>query len=213
MIFDINIAKQVAKFLLEKKAVILRPNEPFTWASGWKSPIYCDNRILLSFPEVRVYLKENLSKIVSSKFGEVENIVGVATAGISHATLVADKLNLPMAYGRTAAKDHGRQNLIEGRVDVGQKIVVVEDLISTGKSSLQVVKYLMELPADVIGLIAIFSYDFPVAKNDMDAIGLKHYTLSDYNVLIEEALAMGYIKDSNLSLLKEWRKNPGEWGK
>jgi orotate phosphoribosyltransferase len=213
MIFDVNTAKQVAKFLLEKKAVILQPNEPFTWASGWKSPIYCDNRILLSFPEVRVFLKENLSKIVSTKFGAVENIVGVATAGISHATLVADKLNLPMAYGRTAAKDHGRQNLIEGKVEVGQKIVVVEDLISTGKSSLQVVKYLMEMPTDVIGLIAIFSYDFPVAKEDMDAIGLTHYTLSDYNVLTEEAVAMGYIKDSDLGLLKEWRKNPGEWGK
>jgi orotate phosphoribosyltransferase len=213
MIFDINIARQVAKFLLEKKAVILRPNEPFTWASGWKSPIYCDNRILLSFPEVRSFLKENLSLIVSSKFGAVENVVGVATAGISHATLVADKLNLPMAYGRTAAKDHGRQNLIEGKVETGQKIVVVEDLISTGKSSLQVVKYLMELPTDVIGLIAIFSYDFPVAKDDMDAIGLTHYTLSDYNVLVEEALAMGYIKDADLGMLKEWRKNPGEWGK
>jgi len=213
MIFDINIARQVANFLLEKKAVILRPNKPFTWASGWKSPIYCDNRILLSFPDVRVYLKENLSRIISTKFGDVENIVGVATAGISHATLVADKLNLPMAYGRTAAKDHGRQNLIEGKVEIDQKIVVVEDLISTGKSSLQVVKYLMEMPTNVIGLIAIFSYDFPVAKDDMEAIGLTHYTLSDYNILIEEALTKGYIKDSDLSLLKEWRKNPGEWEK
>jgi orotate phosphoribosyltransferase len=213
MIFNTETAQQVAKFLLEKKAVILRPNEPFTWASGWKSPIYCDNRILLSYPDVRLYIKNKLTEVITTNFPEVENIVGVATAGISHAALIADKLNLPMAYGRTSAKDHGRQNIIEGRVEEGQRIVVVEDLISTGKSSLQVARYLMEINTKVIGLIAIFSYGFPVAADDMEQINLPHYTLSDYSVLVETALDMGYIKPSDLELLKEWRKKPDEWGK
>lgn len=213
MIYDIITARQVAKFLLEKKAVILRPDEHFTWASGWKSPIYCDNRLLLSYPEIRDFLKNSFCEIIKQKFEASEIIAGVATAGIAHAALIADGLKLPMAYGRTSAKDHGRQNVIEGRIEINQKVVVVEDLISTGKSSLQVIRSIMEIPAQVLGLVAIFSYDFPVASEDMNSMGIPHFTLSDYNVLVEEALAMGYIRQEHLELLKEWRKNPSEWGK
>ena len=213
MIYDINVAKQVANFLLEKKAVILRPDEPFTWASGWKSPIYCDNRLLLSYPEIRKFLKNNFCEILKEKFPSTEIVVGVATAGIAHAALIADGSNLPMAYGRTSAKEHGRQNVIEGRIETNQRVLVVEDLISTGKSSMQVIRSILEIPADVIGLLAIFSYDFPVASTDMNSLGITHYTLSDYNILVEEALQMGYIRAEHLELLKEWRKNPSEWGK
>lgn len=213
MIFDFNVAKNVANFLLKKKAVILRPDEPFTWASGWKSPIYCDNRLLLSYPEIRDYLKNYFCEILKQKFSGTEIVVGVATAGIAHAALVADALKLPMAYGRTSAKDHGRQNVIEGRIEKDQKALVIEDLISTGKSSMQVMRSVLEIPATVLGLMAIFSYDFPVASEDMSSIGIPLYTLSDYNVLVTEALAMGYIRQEHMELLKEWRKNPSEWGR
>jgi orotate phosphoribosyltransferase len=211
MLFDVKTARQVAKFLLEKKAVILRPDEPFTWASGWRSPIYCDNRILLSFPEVRTYLKNHLAEIIKVNYSGTEALVGVATAGISHAALIADVLDLPMAYCRTSAKDHGRQNLLEGKIEKGKKVVVIEDLISTGKSSLQVIRYLLEEGINVIGLTAIFSYDFDVSERDMKEVGLGYFTLSDYNILVEEALAMDYIKEKDIELLKEWRKNPSEW--
>lgn len=213
MIYDTKIASQLAKYLLEKKAVLLRPNEPFTWASGWKSPIYCDNRLLLSYPEVRTYIKNSFVNIINSTFKSVDTIVGVATAGISHAALIADVLNLPMAYGRTKVKDHGRQNVIEGKVNINEKVVVVEDLISTGGSSLNIVETLREIPAEVVALIAIFSYGFPIADEKMKENNLTLYTLSDYNTLVDEAVKMDYITGSEVEMLKEWRKNPSEWGK
>lgn len=213
MIYDTKIASQLAKYLLEKKAVLLRPNEPFTWASGWKSPIYCDNRLLLSYPEVRTYIKNSFVNIINSTFKSVDTIVGVATAGISHAALIADVLNLPMAYGRTKVKDHGRQNVIEGKVNINEKVVVVEDLISTGGSSLNIVETLREVPAEVVALIAIFSYGFPIADEKMKENNLTLYTLSDYNTLVDEAVKMDYITGNEVEMLKEWRKNPSEWGK
>lgn len=213
MIYDDKTARQVAKFLLEKEAVILRPDDPFTWASGWKSPIYCDNRVLLSFPDVRTFLKLKLGEICKLHFEKAMAVVGVATAGIPHATLVADQLNMPMAYARVKAKDHGRQNIIEGKLDYVSQIVVVEDLISTGNSSFSVVKKLREQSIKVAGLIAIFSYDFPISSTMAEKENINFFTLTDYNYLIPEALEMGYIKDSDVDLLKEWRKNPSEWGK
>ena len=212
MTFDKNIAEQVAKYLLEKKAVLLRPEEPFTWASGWKSPIYCDNRLLLSYPDVRTYIKDAMSRIVDEVCKPVDTIVGVATAGISHAALIADKLNLPMAYGRTKEKDHGRQNVIEGKVEENTRVVVVEDLISTAGSSLNIVHTLRDIPTEVVALVAIFSYGFPVADERMNELELAHYTLSDYNTLVDEALKMNFISEKDVNLLKEWRKNPSEWG-
>jgi orotate phosphoribosyltransferase len=213
MIYDIKIAKQIAKYLLEKKAVILSSGNPFTWASGWKTPIYCDNRVLLSYPEVRTFIKKQFAAIVQDKFPDIHSIAGVATAGISHAALVADELQLPMAYVRAKAKDHGTKNLIEGRMERGSKVLVVEDLISTGGSSLGAVKNLIDNAINVQGLIAIFSYAFPVAERRIIEMKLKCFILCDYNVLLEEALHMKYINESELGLLREWREDPESWTK
>ncbi len=213
MIYHEKTAREIARLLLEKEAVILRPEEPFTWASGWKSPIYCDNRLLLSYPDVRTFVKVKLSGIVKEKFASARAIVGVATAGISHAALLADQLNLPMAYARTNSKGHGRKNLVEGKIEDGLKTVVVEDLISTGMSSFGVVEKLREMHVRVAGLIAIFSYDFARARDYASQIGLEYYTLSDYNVLVEEALSSGYISEGQVDMLTEWRRNPENWGR
>lgn len=213
MIFDSNIARKVANYLLEKQAVILRPNNPFTWASGWKSPIYCDNRVLLSYPDVRSFIRSSLGEVIRKEFYDAGHIVGVATAGIPQAALVADLLNLPLAYARTKAKDHGTGGVLEGRIEKSSGVVVIEDLISTGGSSFQVVNALREEGYMVIGLLAIFSYDFPIANEEATRQNIKLITLSDYNVLSAEALRLGYINESDLELLISWRKNPSEWGR
>ncbi|MBT7993686.1 MAG: orotate phosphoribosyltransferase [Bacteroidetes bacterium] len=213
MIYDVKTGRQVAKFLLEKKAVILKPEDPFTWASGWKSPIYCDNRKLLSYPPERTYIKLALSQLIKAVYPEFDAVVGVATAGIAHAALVGDQTRKPMAYARTKAKEHGTKSVIEGNLEKDHKVVIIEDLISTGKSSLAVVDGVKEAGYNVLGMVAIFSYDFPIATEASRNAGVDFYTLSDYNLLIEEAVKMNYIKDSDVQVLQQWRKNPAEWGK
>ena len=213
MIYEIQTAKQVAKFLLDKKAVILKPEDPFTWASGWKSPIYCDNRVLLSFPDVRNFLKKKFAEIIREKYPQTEALVGVATAGIAHAALIADELEMPMAYARTKAKDHGTQNLMEGKLEKGSRVMVIEDLISTGKSSLQAVQGVLDYGLKVENLLAIFTYGFPVAEEKAKEFGIDFITLSDYNILAEQAVENNYIQEKDFELLKKWRENPSEWGK
>jgi len=213
MIYNLEIAEQVADFLLEIKAVILRPEQPFKWASGWNSPIYCDNRLILSYPEHRSFLKEHFSNAIAKHFNDVELIAGVATAGIAHAALIADCMNLPMAYIRSKAKEHGTGQLIEGKIDTDQKVVIVEDLISTGKSSLQAAEAVINLPASVCGMVAVFTYGFNEAQKAFEDKEIPYICLSNYEVLIQRAIAKGYVKEKDLSLLEEWRKNPSEWRK
>ncbi|RZS97985.1 orotate phosphoribosyltransferase [Cecembia calidifontis] len=210
-IFDNQIAAQVAAKLLEIKAIRLQPEKPFTWASGWKSPIYCDNRLSLSYPEVRSFIKENLVKAVQSKFPEVEAIAGVATAGIPQGALIADSLNLPFLYVRSKPKGHGMENMIEGKVTEGQKVVVVEDLISTGGSSLKAVQDLKNAGFEVLGMVAIFTYGFDIANSNFSDANVKLVCLSNYSAMLPQALANDYIDDHTLASLVEWRKDPSSW--
>lgn len=205
------IANKVARHLLEIKAVQLNPSEPFTWASGILSPIYCDNRIALSYPAVRNFLKLCLAE-QSRNFAEFNVVAGVATAGIPHGVLLADKLGLPFVYVRAAAKDHGRKNLIEGELPPNSKVLVVEDLISTGGSSLKVVDTLRDGGAEVVGILAIFQYGFDTAKKAFEQHQVELQTLSDYDTLVKEAVSIGYISDSDLNMLQQWRENPQGWG-
>ncbi len=202
--------KEIAKHLLDIQAVFLRPNEPFTWASGIKSPIYCDNRLTLSFPTVRKDIEEGLAKLVKEQFPEAECLMGTATAGIAHAALVADILDLPMGYVRGGAKSHGRNNQIEGKVEPGMKVVVVEDLLSTGGSSLECVDVLKEAGCEVIGLIAIFTYGLPKATANFEAANCKYATLTDYDTLVEVAAQNNYIKETDMDKLKAWKVNPAD---
>ena len=213
MLYNEEIARQVADFLLEIKAVLLKPNEPFTWASGWKSPIYCDNRLVLSELEARNYLKNNWAQAVKTLFNEANALAGVATAGIAHAALLADALQWPMAYVRSKPKEHGTGKNIEGRLPEGSRVVVIEDLISTGKSSLQAVESLRAENITVEGLFAIFTYDFPEAKKAFADADVPFYTLCSYPVLLERALAKNYIQEKDLPLLQQWREDPANWGK
>ena len=199
-----------AKDLLDIKAVFLRPNEPFTWASGIKSPIYCDNRLTLSYPNVRKDIENGLAKLIKDNFPDANCLMGTATAGIAHAALVADILDLPMGYVRGGAKSHGRNNRIEGKVEPGMKVVVVEDLISTGGSSLECVEALREAGCEVIGLIAIFTYGLPKATTNFEAANCKYATLTDYDTLIEVAKQNNYIKDVDMEKLKAWKKDPND---
>ena len=201
--------KTIAKDLLDIKAVFLRPNEPFTWASGIKSPIYCDNRLTLSYPNVRKDIENGLAKLIKDNFPDAACLMGTATAGIAHAALVADILDLPMGYVRGGAKSHGRNNRIEGKVEPGMK-VVVEDLISTGGSSLECVEALREAGCEVIGLIAIFTYGLPKATTNFEAANCKYATLTDYDTLIEVAKENNYIKDEDMEKLKAWKKDPND---
>lgn len=207
-----NFEKQVADQLLQIKAIKLSPANPFTWASGWKSPIYCDNRKTLSYPEVRTYIRAQFVRLIRENFPGVEVIAGVATGAIPHGMLVADAMKLPFVYVRSAPKDHGLENLIEGSLEPGQKVVVVEDLISTGSSSLRVAEALRNAGAEMLGMTAIFTYQFPVAEENFRKAGVKLLTLSNYSVLIEQALKTGFIDDSQLDSLREWRNNPSVWG-
>lgn len=201
-------AENVASALLKIKAIKLEPTNPFTWASGWKSPIYCDNRKTLSYPEVRTYIREQFANVIREKYPEAEVIAGVATGAIAQGVLVAQELNLPFVYVRSAAKSHGLENLIEGEYKPGQKVVVVEDLISTGGSSLQAVEALKKAGCEVLGMVAIFTYGFQKAEDNFAAAQCELTTLSNYNAMIDLALKTGYIQESDVERLKEWRKSP-----
>ncbi|SDX15019.1 orotate phosphoribosyltransferase [Lutibacter oricola] len=211
MILNKNVAKTTAELLLQIKAIKLQPNEPFTWASGWKSPIYCDNRTTLSFPKIRNYLRENLANIIEEEYGKPDVIAGVATGAIAIGVLVAQHLNVPFVYVRPEPKKHGRKNQVEGLLEKNKNVVVVEDLISTGKSSLNAVKALKEEGANVKGMVAIFSYGFELADENFKEANVKLNTLSDYNHLLELALDNKYISEKELDTLKNWRKNPSVW--
>ncbi len=212
MIFDSNVAKKTASELLKIDAIKLQPKNPFTWASGWKSPIYCDNRIALSFSDTRNFLKEQFATIVKNNYADVEVIAGVATGAIGIGMLVADALDLPFIYIRPEAKKHGRQNQIEGIVPEGRKVLVIEDLISTGKSSLLAVEALKKCNAEVMGMIAIFSYGFQVASDNFENARVKLTTLSNYENLIELGKDEGSISNDLVDTLKSWREDPANWG-
>lgn len=207
-----SVESLVAGKLLEIKAVKLQPEKPFTWASGWKSPIYCDNRQTLSFPEVRSIIKVELARIIMEKYPDAEAIAGVATGAIAMGALVADLLGLPFLYIRSAKKDHGMENLVEGYIENGKKVVIVEDLISTGGSSLKAVDAIRrEKEADVIGMVATFTYGFPVSEKAFKEAGVELTTLSNYEAIIKKALEINYIPESALPTLREWRKDPSIW--
>lgn len=211
-ILNKETAKKVATLLLEAKAIKLSPDKPFTWASGWKSPIYCDNRVALSYPATRGYIKEQLTAAIRKHFAGADLIAGVATAGIPQGALVADLLGLPFAYVRSKPKGHGMENLIEGKVTAGQKVVIVEDLISTGGSSLKAAEALVQAKCEVLGMVAIFTYGFAMAENNFKKQNIDLVVLSDYSHLLENALKDAIIKESELELLNNWRKTPSEWG-
>ncbi|GGX20445.1 orotate phosphoribosyltransferase [Aquimarina muelleri] len=211
MIFDKNTAKKTAELLLQINAIKLEPQEPFTWASGWKSPIYCDNRITLSYTEIRNYLSKHLAEFIKNEYGKPDVIAGVATGAIGIGMLVAEQLDLPFIYVRPEAKKHGRKNQIEGIVPTGKNVIVVEDLISTGKSSLNAVEALKEVDATVLGMVAIFNYGFDIATQNFIDAALSLHTLSNYDNLLEQALDTGYITKEELQTLQNWRINPAEW--
>ena len=204
------MVKKVAMLLMGIKAVFLRPNEPFTWASGIKSPIYCDNRLTLSYPEVRDVIENGLAEMIKKNYPEVEAIAGTSTAGIAHAALVANILGLPMAYVRASAKDHGRNNQIEGKIDKGQKVVVIEDLISTAGSVIEVVNVLRENGAEVLGIASIFTYGMQKGLDRMAEAKVKNVSLSNYNALVEVAHETGYIAESDIKKLEAFQKNPSD---
>ena len=203
-----TVAEKVASYLLDIKAIKLEPNHPFTWASGWTSPIYCDNRKTLSYPEVRSYIKEQFAALIREKYPEVEVIAGVATGAIAQGVLVAQELGLPFIYVRSSAKNHGLENLIEGEYKPGQKVVVIEDLVSTGGSSLQAVEALRNGGCEVLGMLAIFTYGFQKAENNFEQAACELKTLSNYNAMIDLALKVGYVQPEQVDKLKEWRLSP-----
>jgi len=213
MILNNVVARDMADFLLEIKAVILNAADPFTWASGIKSPIYCDNRKTLSHPKVRNFIKTSFADLIDDEFGDTDVIAGVATAGIPHGALVADVLNLPFVYVRDKPKGHGLENQIEGKLEPGQRVFVIEDLISTGGSSLKAVEALRSAGAEVVGLGAIFTYGFPQAQEAFDMANCKAVTLTNYDTLLDIALRNNYIKQEELDTLKAWKENPQTWNK
>ncbi|WP_248624302.1 orotate phosphoribosyltransferase [Enterococcus cecorum] len=208
---SLSIEQQVAQNLLAIKAVFLSPNEPFTWASGIKSPIYCDNRLTMSFPKVRRLIAKGLAEKIKKQFPEVEVIAGTATAGIPHAAWVAEILDLPMVYIRSKAKDHGKGNQIEGQITPGQKMVVIEDLISTGGSVLEACQAAKREGADVLGVAAIFTYELPKGATNFNTAKLPLVTLTNYTSLIQTALEEGYISEADLALLTAWKHDPENW--
>ena len=211
MILNKDTAKKTAELLLQVKAIKLNPSDPFNWASGWKSPIYCDNRITLSYPPVRIFLKEEIAKIVEKEFGKPDVIAGVATGAIAIGILVAQELGIPFIYVRPEPKKHGRKNQIEGHLERGQNVVVIEDLISTGTSSLNAVVALKEAGAVVKGMVAIFTYGFDLAIENFKDKNIDLVTLSNYDNLLEQALESSYISEKELSTLREWRREPSTW--
>ena len=211
MIFNKNIAKKTAELLLQINAIKLNPNKPFTWASGWKSPIYCDNRLVLSYPAIRNFIKHELAKNIEKIYGKPDVIAGVATGAIGIGALVADYMGLPFVYVRPEAKKHGRQNQIEGKLEKGQNVVVVEDLISTGKSSLNAVNALKETSVNIKGMVAIFTYGFEISETNFLKNNIELRTLGNYNYLLEQASNTGFINELQLKTLSNWNKNPSEW--
>ena len=211
MIFNKETAKKTAEVLLQINAIKLQPKNPFTWASGWKSPIYCDNRIVLSYPPIRNFVRAAMAKHIEQHYGKPDVIAGVATGAIGIGALVAEYLNLPFIYVRPEAKKHGRQNQIEGYIEKGQSVVVIEDLISTGKSSLNAVAALKEAEVNVKGMIAIFSYGFDVAVKNFKDANIQLHTLGNYESLLEQALDTNYITKAEQEILAQWNANPSEW--
>ena len=211
MVLDKDTAKKTAELLLQINAIKLKPENPFSWASGWKSPIYCDNRIILSFPMIRNYVRQEMAKQVESLYGKPDVIAGVATGAIGIGMLVAEQLGLPFIYVRPEPKSHGRQNQIEGYLEPNQNVVVIEDLISTGKSSLNAVNALQESGANIKGMVAIFTYGFQVATENFAQNDIELHTLSDYDHLIQQASDTNYIKEEQLQTLMEWKSNPAAW--
>jgi orotate phosphoribosyltransferase len=213
MIHNKETAYAVADYLLQVKAIKLNNKNPFTWASGMRSPIYCDNRVTLSFPGVRTFIRQEFAKAINSNFDDVDLIAGVATGAIAQGVLVAQEMDLPFAYVRSVSKGHGLENQIEGKVAAGQKVVVVEDLVSTGGSSLKAVEALRSAGCDVLGMVAIFTYELPVAIGNFESSNCELITLSDYSHMIERAVEKGHIQPSDLESLKVWRKDPKAWAK
>ena len=208
---NIEVELQVADYLLQIKAIELKPQAPFTWASGLKSPIYCDNRKTLSFPVCRTHIRQQFVNVIQEKFGTPDIIAGVATGGIAIGALVAQEMGIPYAYVRSEVKKHGLGNQVEGVVEPNQKVVVIEDLISTGKSSLSAVSALREAGLDIMGMVAIFTYDFQIAKQAFQDADVKLHTLTDYHALLQQALKKEYISEEQLSTLKVWREDPVAW--
>ena len=206
-----NQESKLAQYLLEIKAVKLQPSEPFKWSSGWNSPIYCDNRVTLSYPHIRTFIKEEMSKMISTQFKEANAICGVATAGIAMGALVAENLNLPFSYCRPKPKEYGMKNQLEGYIEPGSKVVVLEDLISTGGSSIKVVDFLREAGFEVIGMAAIFTYGFEEAQRNFNSINCPVACLGNFEAMISYASSIGYVEASDLDTLSEWRKNPSNW--
>ena len=205
------LKKQFASKLLQIKAIKLQPNNPFTWASGWKSPFYCDNRKTLSYPDLRSYVKLELTHAILEHFPQAEAVAGVATGAIAQGALVADALSLPFVYVRSKPKDHGLENLIEGELKPGTKVVVVEDLISTGGSSLKAVEAVRKYGCEVVGMVASYTYGFGVAQEAFEQAGVQLVTLTDYEHVVAQALETGYIAEADVELLNEWRKDPANW--
>lgn len=208
---SMTTAHQVASYLLETEAVKLNPEQPFKWSSGWNSPIYCDNRVTLSFPYIRSYIKQQLADLIKQQYPEAEAIAGVATAGIAQGALVADLLEMPFLYVRPEPKKHGMGNQIEGRLLQGQKVVMIEDLISTGGSSLKAAEAVKAAGAEVVGMAAIFTYGFALADDNFKQAGIPLFCLSNYNALIEAAAKHGYIQESAMDALAQWRQSPATW--
>lgn len=206
-----SVEKLLAKKLINISAIKLQPSKPFTWASGWKSPIYTDNRKTLSYPEVRTFIKIELTRMITENFFGIDVIAGVATGAIAQGALIADELSLPYIYIRSTPKDHGLENLIEGELKPGQRVLVVEDLISTGSSSLKAVEAVRRVGGEVVGMAAIFTYGFPVAEEKFKDAGVELYTLSNYAAVLETALESGYITKEELAALKVWREKPSVW--
>jgi len=213
MIYDIDIAKQVAKSLLQINAIILQPNNHFKWTAGWNSPIYCDNRKTLSYPQIRTNIKQGLAAIVKNHYKGANVIAGVATAGIPHGALVAEELGLPFIYVRSKAKEHGKQNQIEGYFEEGQSVILVEDLISSGKSSLDSAQVLKDAGMNVKGMVSIFTYGFDAAAENFKKAECEYVSLCDYSTLLPIAKEQQYVEESDLSILNEWRDNPAIWKK
>lgn len=206
-----TLEKLTAEKLLSIRAIKLQPSNPFTWASGWKSPIYCDNRKLISYPRIRTFIKTELCRLILENFTEVDAIAGVATGAIAPGALVADALGLPFIYIRSTPKDHGLENLIEGELKPGSKVVVVEDLVSTGSSSLKAVDAIRRDGSEVIGMVANFTYGFPIATEKFAAANVELLTLTNYDAVLKEALRIDYIAESDLETLQEWRNAPADW--
>ncbi len=213
MIYNTEIAKQIAKSLLQINAIILQPDNPFKWASGWKSPIYCDNRKTLSYPEIRNFIKKGIADIIRNHYKSANVIAGVATAGIPHGVLVAEELGLPFIYVRSKPKEHGKRNLIEGVFEKGQSVILVEDLISTGKSSLEAAEAINKNGMQTKGIASIFTYGFDIASKNFEKTNFEYVALCDYNTLLTQAIKQGYINKVDFSLLKGWNNNPSNWKK